>query len=65
MYLSIISRDNICFDELSTEAPILASKNNVRSVDASGNTIEKKKSIPIDNGVSISNNLIIELPLNF
>lgn len=45
MYLSIISRDNIYFDELSTEAPILASKNNVRSVDASGNTIEKKKSI--------------------
>ena len=45
MYLSIISRDNIHFDELSTEAPILASKNNVRSVDASGNTIEKKKSI--------------------
>lgn len=39
MYLSIISRDNIYFDELSTEAPILASKNNVRSVDASGNTI--------------------------
>lgn len=45
MYLSIISRDNIYFDELSTEAPILASKNNVRSVDASGNTIENKKSI--------------------
>ena len=40
MYVSIISRDNIYFDELSSEAPILVSQNNIRSVDASGNTID-------------------------
>ncbi len=40
IYISIISRDNIYFDELSSEAPIMASQNNVRSVDASGNTID-------------------------
>lgn len=41
MYISIISRDNIYFDELSSDAPIQASKNNVRKVDASGNTIDE------------------------
>ena len=40
MYISIISRDNIYFDELSSEAPLMASQNNVRSVDGSGNTID-------------------------
>ena len=41
MYISIISRDNIYFDELSSDAPIQASQNNVRKVDASGNTIDE------------------------
>ena len=41
IYISIISRDNIYFDELSSDAPIQASKNNVRKVDASGNTIDE------------------------
>ena len=41
IYTSIISRDNIYFDELSNEAPILASQNKVASnkIDASGNSI--------------------------
>ena len=40
-YFSIISRDNIYFDEISIEAPILASQNKVASknIDASGNLI--------------------------
>jgi hypothetical protein len=39
MRLSIISRDNIYFDELSSEPPKMVSQNNVSSLDASGNPL--------------------------
>jgi hypothetical protein len=60
MYISIISRDNIYFDELSSESPLMASKNNVRLVDASGNTIDANGNT-IDasgNTIDASGNLI-------
>lgn len=46
MYISIISRDNIYYDELSSEPPLIASQNKVRSVisgnllDSSGNLLD-------------------------
>jgi hypothetical protein len=60
MYISIISRDNIYFDELSNESPIIASQNNVRLVDASGNTIDASgnKIDASGNTIDASGNLI-------
>jgi hypothetical protein len=40
MHLSIISRDNIYFDELSSEPPKMVSHNNVSSLDASVNSLD-------------------------
>ena len=64
VFLSIISRDNINFDELSTEAPISASQNNVASnkidasgIDASGNLFHDLGAL-LKKNIDASGNLI-------
>jgi hypothetical protein len=62
LYLSIISRDNVYFDEISNDAPTLASQNKVASknIDASGNLIGN-----IDSSGNLLHNLGALLKKNF
>ena len=51
IYISIISRDNIYFDEISSESPTTVSHNNVR-IDAGGNTIDAGGNLIVKNACS-------------